>query len=157
MDLDYTHTYAAEPERVVALLRNKDFIADVARHAGATEHDVDINDQATILTMSLPVPESIAKFVGRTMKLKQTFRFQAPQADGRIHGTVDVDVPGMPVDVTANAAMLPQGDGTTQGRYTGDLKVKIPLVGRKVEAQVEPYIRQAFAGLERRAADWLSR
>ncbi|WP_052460146.1 DUF2505 domain-containing protein [Tessaracoccus massiliensis] len=157
MDLDYTHTYAAEPERVVALLRNKDFIADVARHAGATEHDVDINDQATILTMSLPVPESIAKFVGRTMKLKQTFRFQAPQADGSIHGTVDVDVPGMPVDVTANAAMLPQGDGTTQGRYTGDLKVKIPLVGKKVEAQVEPYIRQAFAGLERRAADWLSR
>lgn len=157
MDLDYTHTYAAEPERVVALLRNKDFIADVARHAGATEHDVDINDQATILTMSLPVPESIAKFVGRTMKLKQTFRFQAPKADGSIHGTVDVDVPGMPVDVTANAAMLPQGDGTTQGRYTGDLKVKIPLVGRKVEAQVEPYIRQAFAGLERRAADWLSR
>lgn len=157
MDLDYTHTYAADPQRVVGLLRNADFIADVARHAGATEHSVDITDEASTLTMSLPVPASIAKFVGSTMKLKQVFRFGEPAADGSIRGTVDVDVPGMPVDVNANAAMLPQGDGTTQGRYTGDLKVKIPLVGRKVEAQVEPYIRQAFAGLERRAADWLSR
>lgn len=157
MDLDYTHTYAANPERVVGLLRNKDFIADVAHHAGATEHDVDITDEATVLTMALPVPDSIAKFVGRTMRLKQTFRFEPPRADGSIRGTVDVDVPGMPVDVVANAAMVPQANGTTQGRYTGDLKVKIPLVGKKVESQVEPYIRDAFAGLERRAADWLTR
>ena len=73
-----------------------------------------------------------------------------------INGTVTVDVVGMPVDVNAQAEMLPK-DGATEGRYTGDLKVKIPLVGKKVEAQVEPFIRDAFAGLERRAADWLSR
>ncbi|MDO5676661.1 MAG: DUF2505 domain-containing protein [Propionibacteriaceae bacterium] len=157
MDLDYTHSYAANPEQVVGLLRNPDFIADVARHAGATEHTVDITEEASTLTMSLPVPASIAKFVGSSLKMKQVFRFDAPRADGSIHGTVDVDVPGMPIDVNANAAMLPQPDGTTQGRYTGDLKVKIPLVGKKVEGQVEPYIKQAFAGLERRAADWLSR
>ena len=157
MDLDYTHSYAANPERVVGLLRNPDFIEDVARHAGATEHSVDITDESSTLTMSLPVPASVAKFVGSTMQLKQIFRFDAPRPDGSIHGTVEVDVPGMPVDVNTNAVMLPQADGTTQGRYTGDLKVKIPLVGKKVEAQVEPYIRQALAGLERRAADWLSR
>lgn len=157
MDLDYTHTYPADPQRVAALLRNEGFIADVARHAGATEHSVDITDEVTTLSMSMPVPSSLAKVVGSTMKLKQVFRFADPSADGSIHGTVDVDVPGMPVDVKANAAMLPQDDGTTQGRYTGNLKVKIPLVGKKVEAQVEPYIREAFAGLERRATDWLTR
>ncbi len=157
MDLDYTHTYAADPQRVVALLRTEGFIDDVARHAGATEHSVDITDETTTLTMALPVPANIAKFVGSTMTLKQVFRFLEPAPDGSIRGTVEVDVPGMPVDVNANAAMLPQPDGTTQGRYTGDLKVKIPLVGKKVEAQVEPYVRDAFAGLERRAAEWLSR
>ncbi|GAA4905732.1 hypothetical protein GCM10025789_26360 [Tessaracoccus lubricantis] len=157
MDLDYTHTYAANPERVVGLLRNEEFIADVARHAGATEHAVDITPDATTLTMSLPVPANVAKFVGSTMKLKQVFRFEAPASDGSIRGRVDVDVPGMPVDVKADALMVPQSNGSTEGRYTGDLKVKIPLVGKKVEAQVEPYIRDAFAGLERRAADWLTR
>ena len=39
----------------------------------------------------------------------------------------------------------------------GELSVKIPLVGKKVEAQVEPMIARAFAGIERRAQDWLSR
>ena len=39
----------------------------------------------------------------------------------------------------------------------GEVKANIPLVGKKVEAQVEPFITDAFDGLERRAADWLSR
>ena len=43
------------------------------------------------------------------------------------------------------------------GDYEGELKVKIPLVGKKVEAQVEPFIVQAFAGMERRARVWLTR
>lgn len=157
MDLDYTHTYAANPERVVGLLRNEEFIADVAAHAGATEHRVEITEETTALTMALPVPASVAKFVGSSLSLKQTFRFDQPAADGSIRGTVDVDVAGMPVEVKVNALMAPVGDAKTAGSYTGHLKVKIPLVGRKAEAQVEPYIREAFAGLERRAADWLSR
>lgn len=157
MDLDYTHAYAAKPENVIALLRNEDFIADVATHAGATQHQVDITGEATFLTMTLPVPASVAKFVGSSLTMKQTFRFDPPAADGSIRGTVDVDVAGMPVEVKANAFMQPVGEASTTGSYTGYLKVKIPLVGRKVEAQIEPYIREAFAGLERRAADWLSR
>jgi len=34
--------------------------------------------------------------------------------------------------------------------------VKIPLVGKKIEAQVEPMIARAFAGIERRAQAWLT-
>ena len=156
MKLDYTHTYAATPDKVVALLRQQEFIDDVARHAGALEHQVDIAPEATQLTMKLPVPSNLTKFVGQSVALKQIFRFQEPDAAGVVRGTVDVDVPGMPVDVNADAEMRPTGD-TTTARYTGDLKVKIPLVGKKVEEQLEPFIRDAFDGLERRAADWLSR
>ena len=156
MKLDYVHTYDADPERVVALLRNEDFLTDVAQHAGALEHSVAVNPDNTSLNMALPVPANLAKFVGSSIKINQTFHFEEPRPDGVINGTVTVDVVGMPVDVNAQAEMLPK-DGATEGRYTGDLKVKIPLVGKKVEAQVEPFIRIAFAGLERRAADWLSR
>ncbi|MHA6511934.1 DUF2505 domain-containing protein [Tessaracoccus sp. Z1128] len=155
MDLDYTHQYAAAPDAVVALMRNEEFIADVARHAGALEHRVTIADDATRLEMKLPVPANLAKFVGEAVTLAQVFRFQPPSADGSIRGTVEVDVPGMPIDVNAQTALTPQGQGT-QGRYSGDLKVRIPLVGKKVESMIEPFIREAFAGLERRAAAWLS-
>ena len=156
MKLDYTQAYPAEPARVVALLRNREFVEDVARHAGAQEHSVDVRDDGTTLAMKMPVPEKLTKFIGQTIQLNQVFRFTEPGADGVAHGTVEVDVPGMPVYVDARGVLSPDG-GKTVGRYTGELKVKIPLVGKKVEAQVEPFIRQAFDGLERRAADWLTR
>ena len=62
----------------------------------------------------------------------------------------------MPINVDA-AALLRAHDGGTQGKYTGSLTVKIPLVGKKVEGLTEPFIRDAFEGLERRAAHWLAR
>lgn len=156
MQLDYRHTYAASPQRVVELLRTPEFIDDVAAHAGATSHTVDVTADHTLLTMQLPVPEKLAKFVGKSISLSQKFRFEAPAADGSVHGTVDVDVAGLPIDVAADLSLTPVGS-QTQAHYSGNLNVKIPLVGRKVEDQVEPFIRGAFAGLERRAADWLAR
>lgn len=156
MQLDYTHTYAATPEKVVALMRTKEFIDDVAQHAGAVSHSVEIGDQSTKLTMKLPVPASLTKFVGATLTLAQTFRFDSPAADGSVHGTVAVDVTGMPVDVAADLLLTPTGE-SSNAHYTGTLAVKIPIVGRKVESQVEPFIRDAFAGLQRRAAVWLAR
>lgn len=156
MDLAYTHQYPAAPGEVVALLRNREFIADVARHSGALSHDVTIDADSTRLQMKLPVPANLSSFVGKEISLEQVFRFKAPAADGSVHGTVEVDVPGYPIDVNADAVLAPAGAGTV-GRYNGDLKVKIPLVGKKVEASIAPVISDAFAGLERRAVDWLGR
>ena len=156
MDLDYTHQYAAAPSSVVALMRNEEFIADVARHAGALEHNVSIGQDSTRLEMKLRVPGTLSKFVGQTVSLTQVFRFQPAEADGSVRGVVDVEVPGMPITVNAAALLSPEGAGT-RGRYTGDLAVRIPLVGKKVEGLIEPFIRDAFAGLERRAGVWLAR
>lgn len=156
MDLDYTHRYAAAPSSVVELMRDEEFIADVARNAGALEHQVSVSSAATRLEMKLPVPANLSKFVGQTVSLTQIFRFQQPEADGSVRGVVEVEVPGMPITVNAEALLSPE-DGVTRGRYTGELAVRIPLVGKKVELLIEPVVRDAFAGLERRAAVWLER
>ncbi len=156
MDLSYTHQYPAQPGEVVALLRTREFIDDVARHSGAVSHEVSIDDDATRLNMKLPVPSNLSGFVGKEVSLAQVFRFRPPAVDGSVAGTVEVQVPGYPIDVNAEALLTPAGDGT-QGRYTGDLRVRIPLVGKRVEASIAPIIEDAFAGLERRAVDWLTR
>ena len=156
MDLNFTHDYNGPAEKVAELLRTKEFIDDVAAHAGAQSHDVRIEGNTTHLDMALPTPANIAKFVGSTIKLTQTMSFTDPAADGSRRGQVKVDVAGAPVSVDLASLLKPVTDTTSQATYTGTLNVKIPLVGRKVEAQIEPMIREAFAGIERRANAWLA-
>lgn len=156
MKLAFQQTFPASPDRVLDLLRNEEFIADVAQHAGATSHDIRILGDRTELDMEIPTPGNVASVIGRTVKLTLTMRFSEPRADGSIPGNVDVRVPGMPVEADAVGLLTPEGDRTI-GNYEGDLRVKIPLVGKKVEQQVEPFVVSAFEGIERRANVWLAR
>ncbi|MDF1488449.1 DUF2505 domain-containing protein [Tessaracoccus caeni] len=155
MDLAFTHKFQAEPAKVVDLFRNEAFIADLAKHAGATSHSVSISDDATSLDMQLPTPANVATFIGKTVRLVMRFAFKPSGGDGSYQGNVDVDVPGMPVDVAAKAVLKPTAKGS-EGVYSGTLKVKIPLVGKKAEAQIEPFIIRAFNQVEKRANHWLS-
>lgn len=155
MDLAFTQNFQAEPARVVELFRTEAFISDVAEHAGAVSHQVAVDPAATTLSMQLPTPGNLAKIIGKTVDLKMRFAFPPADADGTYRGKVDVQVPGMPITVKADAAIGPAGGGA-KGDYSGRLDVKIPLVGKKVEAQVEPFIRRAFDGVEGRANHWLT-
>ncbi len=157
MHLSYRHTYAASPDEVVALMANPDFITDVAKHSGATSHDVRIEGATTHMEMALEAPSDVAKFVGKTIHVTQRLTFGPPDAQGVRKGTVDFGVAGMPVNVVAAAVLTPTGPKSCTGTYEGDLNVRIPLVGKKVESLVAPSINDAFDGLERRAQEWLAR
>lgn len=156
MKLAFQQAFPAAPDRVVELLRNDDFIDDVAEHAGAVGHETRILADRTELDMEVPTPSNVQSIIGKTVKLSLTLQFSGPRSDGSIPGSVDVKVPGMPVEATALGLLTPQGDATI-GTYDGELKVKIPLVGKKVEAQIEPFVVAAFRGIERRAEVWLTR
>lgn len=157
MQLNYKHEFNGSPDQVAALFRNEAFIDDVAKHANAIEHTVNIADDVTHLDLTLPAPESISKFFGKGIRIKQSFTWGEPGDAGVRKGIFTVDIAGAPVSVEADATLSPTGPSSSEAVYVGELSVKIPLVGKKVEAQVEPMIARAFAGIERRAQDWLSR
>lgn len=157
MHLSYRHTYAASTDDVVALMANPDFITDVAEHSGATSHDVRIEGPTTHMEMALEAPSDVAKFVGKTIHVTQRLTWGQPDNHGVRRGTIDFAVAGMPVSITAAAVLTPTGPESSVGTYEGDLNVRIPLVGKKVETLVAPSINDAFNGLERRAEAWLSR
>lgn len=156
MKLAFTHTFPAPPAEVGALMSNEEFLKDVADHAGAVGHSTRINGNSTELEMEIPAPENVQKAVGKTVKLALDMHFGAPDAAGVVPGHVEVKVPGMPVDAKVDARIVPTETGST-AHYDGELKVKIPLIGKKVEAQVEPFVVRAFKGIESRANAWLSR
>ena len=85
MKLAFQQTFPASPDKVLELLRNEEFIADVAQHAGATSHDIRILGDRTELDMEIPTPGNVASVIGRTVKLTLTMRFSEPRADGSIH------------------------------------------------------------------------
>lgn len=156
MDLNFRHTYNGSAERVVELMRTKEFIEDIARHGGAKSYDVKIDGDVTRLTMSLSAPANIAKVIGAQIQLSQVMSWGEPDADGNRPGSVTVDVAGVPVHVDAAATLRPL-DAVSEADFRGTLTVRIPLLGRKIEQQVAPMISEAFAGIERRVNDWLAR
>lgn len=157
MHLSYQHGYDASADTVVALMANPEFLADVAEHAGATSHEVRIVGSTTHIEMSLEAPSDVARFVGKTIRVKQSLTWGQPDAQGVRRGTVDIDVAGLPVTASAAAVLSPTGPNSSAGTYKGELTVRIPLVGKKVEALVAPSINEAFDGIERRAQEWLAR
>ncbi|WP_158600625.1 DUF2505 domain-containing protein [Tessaracoccus antarcticus] len=157
MHLSYRHTYQGSTDAVVSLMANADFITDVAEHSGATSHTVRIEGATTHMEMALEAPSDVAKFVGKTIHVTQRLAWGPADSQGVRRGTVDFGVAGMPVNVSAAAVLTPTGPDSCVGTYDGDLNVRIPLVGKKVETLVAPSINDAFAGLERRADEWLSR
>lgn len=156
MELSFTHHYPAAPADVAALMRDEAFIADVAQHAGAVSHEASIGEDSTTLEMELPTPSDVASVIGTTVKMSLEMAFGAPGPEGSIPGRVDVRVPGMPVTAFADATIRPTQSGST-GDYVGEVKVRIPLVGKKVESKIQPFVLQAFRGIEARANHWLSR
>lgn len=157
MHLSYRHTYDASTDAVVALMANPAFLADVAEHAGATSHDVRVEGATTHMEMSLEAPREVAKFVGSTIRVTQSLTWGAPDAEGVRRGTVDIQVAGVPVTAAASALLTPTGPNSCVGTYEGELSVRIPFVGKKVEAMVAPSINDAFDGIERRSKEWLKR
>lgn len=157
MHLSYQHNYPASPDDVVALMANPDFIADVAEHAGSTSHSVRIEGRSTHMEMTLPAPSDVRKLLGSTISVTERLTWGDPDADGVRRGTIEFIVSGLPVNVTADAVLKSTGPSSSAATYEGELNVMIPFVGKKVEAQVAPSINDAFAGLERRAAVWLTR
>ena len=156
MHLSYQHSYPASSDAVVALMANPEFIADVAEHAGATSHDVRIEGRTTHMAMALEAPSNIRKFVGSTIHVTERLTWGDPDPQGVRHGTIEFSVAGLPVNISAAAVLTPTGEASSTATYEGDLNVKIPLVGKKVESLVAPSIDDAFAGLERRARYWLT-
>lgn len=157
MKLAYTQSYDAKPEQVVAMLKSPDFIAELAKQAGAQQHDLEVNGEAFTVTLSVAAPPAARGFIGDTFTVKQRFRFAQPKPDGTIDGTLDLEIAGAPVDARADITVNPDGAAKSVVGFDGDLDVRIPLLGGQIEQQVEPLIGKGLERIEKTAKQWLAK
>lgn len=146
MKIEETWSYAAPAEQVFEMLLDPAFQEAKCAAAGALSHSVSVNDQAAPQVIETHremategLPENVARIVGKTLKVVEIQRWGQPAEDGSRTADIDVSLGGLPINFVGHIRMTPKGE-TTHMHVLGDLRARIPLVGKKVEIASAPAV-----------------
>jgi hypothetical protein len=160
MDVREEIVYDAAPDDVFDMLCDQAFREKVCLGVGSVRYDVRISrdgDRATVRNdrvMKADLPDIARKVVGDTIEMVQTEEWGPRQSDGSRSGTFHVEIPGKPGSISGTVSIAPEGGGTREV-VAGRVKVSIPLVGKKLEAEVVKGLKSALRVEGRIGAGWL--
>jgi Protein of unknown function (DUF2505) len=166
MDFTETLTYDASPDEVFAMLCDKDFREEVCKQSHAIRYQVNIvpaDDSAKVLVsrvLPADVPDFAKALVGPEIEILQTEGWHPPGPTGVRVADLRIEIPGKPGQlvgsVTISPAGSPAGARTTEA-IEGELKVRIPLLGAKLEAEIAKGLREGIRLEGKVGTAWLSR
>lgn len=160
MDLNMSASYDATPEEVFAIITDATFREQACEKTKALSYDVSVTESGgdTVVRVqremaSDDVPDIARKFVGQTLTVVQTETWHPAGADGARTAEVKGEITGTPVTLKGNARIVPQGAQTVQA-IDLEVKVSVPLIGRKIEPFVVEAIRKGLATEHQLGASW---
>jgi hypothetical protein len=139
----------ADVEAVYGLLSSQAFRTESCAQQGASDYDVTVEpdgEGATVTihrTQEADMPDFVKKLTGKTVKVKQTEVWSAPDASGNRTADVKVSIIGQPAEMIGVAKLFAR-DGGSDFTIDGDVKVSIPFIGRKIEPEVAKAIRSSL-------------
>ncbi|MFT4189106.1 MAG: DUF2505 domain-containing protein [Aeromicrobium sp.] len=141
MKLSETFQYeGASVDAVYGLITDQAFRSEACEDQGALEYEVGVDGGTVSLSRTMPaeVPDFVKKLTGSTVKVKQTEQW-TDAGDGSRTASVKVSIVGQPAEMLGTATLAPKGDGTTF-TVEGNVKVSIPLIGKKFEGEFHKQI-----------------
>ena len=151
-------SYAAPVETVAAMLADPSFREEVCLFQRAHKVDVTIDvvgDSKTVkVDQMMPtagVPSFAKQIVGDETNVVQEEVWSSPT-----RGDVTVTIPGKPGDMTGTATLAP-ADGGTLEVVELTIKVKIPVIGGKLESLIGDLLLKALKAEYKVGRDYLSR
>jgi hypothetical protein len=158
MRFSHDLAYDAAPDAVAAMLADPAFREEVCQALHVLRHEVSVQGAGAGMTVVVDqtqpaqgVPSFAKKFVGDEIRIVQRETWR-----DATHADLDIEIPGKPG--TMRGDIILAGDGThTVETVTGDIRVKLPLVGGKIEEMVGDIFRSALRAEERVGASWLAR
>ena len=164
MHLSAQARYAADINRVAAMLADEQFVGAKVRASGALSQHIDVvgsSDEAFTVTTrrQMPttgIPPHFRSLVGTSLEVRQVEAWEAPE-EGERRGTVVVEITGAPVRMTGTMRLAHDATGGTTHRFEGELRASVPLFAAAVEEATAVAVRSAIAAEERTGADWLAR
>ncbi len=104
--------------------------------------------------MAPKVPDYMRRFVGDSISIAQVEQWSAPGPTGARTAAVTVTVQGQPASMTGSITLSPAPGGSTE-LVTGEVKVAIPLLGRKIEPEIVKVIEAALGIEQRVGQEWV--
>jgi len=156
MDISSHAEFAATPEQVFAMMTDAEYLEKVCEASSALSYDAAVNGTRTRTSRTLAAPESAARFTGPELTVVEEIVWGENASDGSRAGALTMDVLGQPVTLKGQMRIAPGGAGTTL-TLSGELKVAIPLFGKKLEQSSAPAILAGFRTHQQVGSDWLAR
>lgn len=157
MKFSHVLSYDATPGEVYAMLADPAFREKVCAAMQATRHSVTIEPSgagmSVVMEQTQPargIPSFAKRFVGDEMDIVQ----RESWTDGS-SAELTIDLPGKPGRFAGRITMAGDGDRTVE-TVAGDVSVKVPLVGGKLEALIGDLLQVALRAEERVGREWLA-
>jgi uncharacterized protein YndB with AHSA1/START domain len=160
MELKLSASYDASPEEVFAIVTDATFREQACEKTKALSYDVKVTtsgaDTVVRVQREMPsddVPDIARKFVGQTLTVVQTETWHAAKPDGAREADVQGEITNTPVTLKGKASIRAEGGKTVQGIEL-DVKVAVPLIGKKIEPFVVEAIRAGLAKEHELGREW---
>jgi hypothetical protein len=157
MRFSHELTYDAAPAIVLTMLGDPDFREKVCVAMHTARHDVTVDGSgpgmSVVVDQTQPargIPSFAMKFVGEEIRIVQRESWQDAAA-----ASLDLEIPGKPGTFHGTIALSEKGSGTME-TVTGEVTVKLPIIGGRLEGLVADLLRQALRAEERVGHAWLA-
>ena len=156
MDISSHLDFAAPLAEVYAMMTDQRYLEEVCVASDSISYHVSTAGSTTQSSRTLPAPESAARFTGPQLTVNDEVIWGDLSSDGSRSGTVTMTVLGQPVTFKGGIRLSPGGRGTVVD-VRGNLKVAIPLLGRKLEESAAPAVMAGYRTQQEVGDQWLAR
>ena len=156
MDISTHLDFAAEPDAVFAMMTDQAYLEEVCVASESISYDASVSGSTTKTSRTLAAPESAARFTGAELTVKEEVDWGGAGAGGARTANLTMTVLGQPVTLKGRLQLAPGGRGTIVD-LTGELKVAIPFLGKKLEQAAAPAVLAGFRTQQRVGDRWLTR
>ena len=156
MDISTHLDFAAEPDLVFAMMTDQAYLEEVCVASESISYDASVSGSTTTTSRTLAAPESAARFTGAELTVKEEVAWGGAGAGGARTANLTMTVLGQPVTLKGRLDLAPGGRGTVVD-LSGELKVAIPFLGKKLEQAAAPAVLAGFRTQQRVGDDWLTR
>ena len=150
--------YDAPPDQVFEMLADPDFRRAACEAQDVISADVQLKrdgDGFTLVVDQLQRTDDLPGFA-RTFAGESTQAVQRETWTGREGGSLEIEAPGKPTKMSGTIRLEPNGSGTTEVVEL-EIKVKVPLIGGKLEKLMAEKVKAGMDAEHGVGVDWLSR